>query len=68
MKKLSILLSALFYVTALSAQIPNASFENWTNATLDGWTGSATPSAVDTTVFQSTKAHSGNYAVRIRAI
>lgn len=56
------MLTALWCVAAI-AQIPNASFENWTLGEPDGWaTSNAAPAYVNVT--QSTSARTGTSAVR----
>jgi hypothetical protein len=46
-----------------SAQIPNASFENWTNGSPTDWYANNIPS-VATPIMSSTIAHSGTYSAR----
>jgi hypothetical protein len=57
--------AALFFVTTiLHAQIPNPGFENWNGLYPVGWISNSN-GLTDTPVFQSSNAHSGNYAVRM---
>lgn len=48
------------------AQIPNSGFENWAGGGPVGWITSNNPS--DTTIFQTTDAHSGTYAAMGRVV
>jgi hypothetical protein len=61
--KLTLLIS--FAALSLSAQIPNAGFENWTAGDPDNWVTSNNNSASVTNIFQSANAHSGTSAVRL---
>jgi hypothetical protein len=58
-------LSLVCFGMSLAAQIPNASFENWTNGDPDNWQTSNSNSAAIVNIFQSTNAHAGNSAVRL---
>ena len=65
--KHSILTALLILTTPLMAQIPNASFENWTNGEPDGWaTSNSPPNFI--TVTASTESHSGTKALRGQVI
>ena len=68
MRRSLLLLStvALLFCGALTAfsQIPNASFENWTAGSPDGWWTSNFAALSWVNVTQSRTAHSGTYAVR----
>lgn len=55
-------LSGVFLAVA-AAQIPNSSFENWTNGSPTGWYANNIPS-VYATITSSTTAHTGTYSVR----
>lgn len=52
-----------FLSRSVSAQIPNAGFENWTGNYPNGWVTNSVPGIVEP-ITQSTNAHSGSYAVR----
>ena len=52
-----------FLSLTVSAQIPNAGFENWTGGNPDGWISNNVPGFIET-ITQSNNAHSGSYAVR----
>jgi hypothetical protein len=58
---LVLFLYSFFFINNISAQVPNAGFEQWSNGNPEGWWTSnfATPN-----ITQSTDAHSGSYAVR----
>jgi hypothetical protein len=68
MKRSFLLLSAvaLLFCGALTAfaQIPNASFENWTSGTPDSWWTNNVSAVGWTPVTQSRTAHTGTFAVR----
>jgi hypothetical protein len=57
-----IIFLVLFFIQSAFAQIPNASFENWTNGNPDGWFTSNNILAINVT--QSTTAFNGSSAVR----
>jgi hypothetical protein len=61
--QLRIFLLLLLISSTASAQIPNPSFENWTNSFLIDWTINSSPPTL-IPVTQSTDAHSGLYAVK----
>ena len=65
MNRLLLLCVALTLCCAipLFAQIPNASFENWTGTSLDGWTTTNSP-PLYTSFTKSTVAHAGSSAIR----
>jgi len=65
MKKLITLLLSLTS-TVLIAQIPNASFENWTAGSPDNW--QVITAYLPTTVTQSSSAHAGTYAVQLNSV
>lgn len=52
-----------FLPILLTAQIPNAGFENWTDSQPDGWATSNVPDFV-IPVSQTNDSHSGNYAIK----
>lgn len=58
----AIVVAFCFLQSAGLSQIPNASFENWTGFTPDGWATSNVP-AVVTPISPSSYAHSGTLAV-----
>ncbi len=62
----AILLLMVLPVIAI-CQIPNASFENWTNSAPDDWQINSSPPSL-LPVTQSTDAHSGNYALRCEIV
>lgn len=61
------ILTNLLFITLFSfsslAQIPNSSFESWTNSVPDDWTTNSLPPTL-LPVSQTTDAHSGTYAVK----
>lgn len=60
--KCSIVPVCLLAISAAHAQIPDAGFESWRGTTPTGWVTNNSPGAV-TVIFQTTDAHSGNYAI-----
>lgn len=64
MKKLTTLILSLVS-TAMLAQIPNASFENWTSGTPDNWN---LPIPVPGVVSQSSNAHAGSSAISLNSV
>jgi hypothetical protein len=62
-KRIQKLFFLLIMPTLAIAQVPNASFENWTNGLPDSWTGNIAPPDL-IPITQSTDAHSGTYAVQ----
>lgn len=64
MKKLTTLILSLAS-TAIMAQIPNASFENWTSGSPNNW---YLPVPVPGTVTQSSNAHAGSSAVSLNSV
>lgn len=62
MKKYCSFILILFAATVLQAQIPNASFETWSNGLPSGWYGLNTN---DTLFVQSTDYYAGSYALRM---
>jgi hypothetical protein len=53
----------IFFVSVVSAQVPNNGFESWVGNEPDGWvTSNAAPIAI--TISPSTTAHSGTYSAR----
>lgn len=65
MKKITTFLLSVMS-TALIAQIPNPSFENWTSGTPNGWYVVTANTAGSVT--QSTNAHAGSYAVQLNTV
>lgn len=61
-----IALSIILPITIIAQEIPNASFENWTGSSLDGWY--IVNSQLYTNVTQSAVAHSGNSSLRAELI
>ena len=58
------LFAGLFFLSQVFAQVPNSSFEQWTNGEPDGWFTNNFPSISIVSVTQSSDAHSGSYSVR----
>ena len=54
-----------FFSEVLYPQIPNSSFENWTQGNPDDWTTNNNVPGAFTPVTQSSDPHSGSYAARI---
>ncbi len=54
----------LFLFTQVFAQLPNSSFEQWTNGEPDGWYTNNFPSISIVSVTQSSDAHSGSSSVK----
>jgi hypothetical protein len=52
-----------FFISTLFAQVPNSSFENWTNNVPTGWETINIP-IVPQGIIQDTNAYMGNYCVR----
>ncbi|MEO5644930.1 MAG: T9SS type A sorting domain-containing protein [Bacteroidia bacterium] len=64
MKKTILSLAAIFSGLCLSAQIPNASLENWSNGNPVSWTtANIQPNYINVT--QSNQAHAGSSAVKL---
>ena len=63
-ERYSSFLPALLCASALTAQIPNAGFENWNGQTPTGWSTNNLPAFSVYPITQSTDAHSGSYAAR----
>jgi len=59
-------LSVMLFASAVlvNAQIPNASFENWTKGAPDGWWINNKPMFHFAPVSKTTNAHSGKYSVK----
>jgi hypothetical protein len=69
MKKFILLLlgfiTLFFFSEVLYPQIPNSSFENWTQGNPDDWTTNNNVPGAFTPVTQSSDPHSGSFAARI---
>jgi Secretion system C-terminal sorting domain len=68
MKKIFILSITLFVLVITRAQIPNYSFENWSNGPNglpDGWSTGCGGCSDDTVIHQSTDRWAGQYSARI---
>lgn len=65
MKKLTTIFLSLVS-TAIMAQIPNPSFENWTSGNPNSWY--VVTSSVPGSVTQSSTAHAGTYAVELSSV
>jgi len=64
MKKIFTILSAFIFSSAAFAQIPNASFENWSNGFPVGWVATGDTGSI----VQSTDAYSGTYAAKLHPV
>ncbi len=67
MKKLFLHFFTLASIGIASAQVPNTSFENWTNDDPDGWWSLDQLAPLGVCV-QESDAHTGNYAVKVQAV
>ena len=66
MKMFAYLLFITFSVVITTyAQIPNSSFESWTNGEPDGWSSNNSSLYSSATIYQSSDAESGSSAVKI---